>query len=240
MAARPEPRPATHDLLHLLLAYSGLDAFLSALAERTGRRLAPLGRPDAALALYRRNRPVLTAGGASSLVRLTRERLADDDVYLASALEHSRSASEERLPAAWASGIAWGVDAGLFVAPVAAGPTATAALVLVGTPPAGAAARRAALALLGRARNEASWALRMAVRLADEADLAEHRAHAMQNRTVIDVAIGAIMAQSRCSADEAFDVLRRASNNRNVKLHTVAAELVQRIHPVLPQTAFVD
>ncbi|MGT2461781.1 ANTAR domain-containing protein [Sinomonas atrocyanea] len=48
------------------------------------------------------------------------------------------------------------------------------------------------------------------------------------------------MAQSRCSAEEAFDVLRRASNNRNVKLHTVAAELVQRIHPALPQTAFVD
>jgi AmiR/NasT family two-component response regulator len=80
----------------------------------------------------------------------------------------------------------------------------------------------------------------MAVRLADETDLAEHRAQAMQNRTVIDVAIGVIMAQSRCSADEAFDVLRRASNNRNVKLHAVAAELVQRIHPALPQTAFVD
>ncbi|AMM33923.1 hypothetical protein SA2016_3260 [Sinomonas atrocyanea] len=240
MAARPELYPATHDLIHLLLAYSGLDAFLSALADRTGRRLAPLGQPDTALAVYRRNRPVLTAGAAPSLVRLTQERLADDDVYLASALEHSRSASEERLPDAWASGTAWGVDAGLLVVPVPAGPSATAALVLVGTPPADPGTRRAALALLGRVRNEASWALRMAVRLADETDLAEHRAHAMQNRTVIDVAIGVIMAQSRCSADEAFDVLRRASNNRNVKLHTVAAELVRRIHPELPQTAFVD
>jgi hypothetical protein len=240
MAARPEPYPATHDLIHLLLACSGLDAILSALADRTARRLAPLGRLDAVLALYRRNRPVLTAGGSPSLVRLARERLADDDAYLASALEHSRPAFEERLPETWASGIAWGVDAGLLVVPVPAGSTATGALVVVGTPPAEAGARRTALALLGRARNEASWALRLAVRLADEADLAEHRAHAMQNRTVIDVAIGVIMAQSRCSADEAFDVLRRASNNRNVKLHTVAAELVQRIHPALPQTAFVD
>lgn len=240
MAARPEPFPASHDLLHLLLAHSGLDAFLPALADRTARRLAPLGRPDTALALYRRNRPVLTAGGSPSLVRLTQERLADDDAYLASALEHSRSASEERLPEAWASGIAWGVDAALLVVPVPAGPSATAALVLVGTAPAERMERRAAVALLGRVRNQASWALRMAVRLADETDLAEHRAQAMQNRTVIDVAIGVIMAQSRCSADEAFDVLRRASNNRNVKLHTVAAELVQRIHPALPQTAFVD
>ncbi|MGT2461780.1 hypothetical protein [Sinomonas atrocyanea] len=138
MAARPEPYPATHDLIHLLLACSGLDAILSGLADRTARRLAPLGRPDAALALYRRNRPVLTAGSTAPLVRLTQERLADDDAYLASALEHSRPAAEERLPEAWASGISWGVDAGLLVVPVPAGPSATGALVLVGTPPADA------------------------------------------------------------------------------------------------------
>lgn len=240
MAARPEPDHATHDLIHLLLAYTDLDAFLSAIARRTHRRLAALGGHDTALVLYRRNRPVMTAASTPSLSRLAQERLADDDAYLAAALEHSRSALETRLPESWSSGMAWGLEAGLLVAPVTAGPSATAALVVVGTAPEDVLRRRAALAALGRARNEASWALRMGVRLADETDLAEHRAHAMQNRTVIDVAIGVIMAQSRCSADEAFDVLRRASNNRNVKLHTVAAELVQRIHPALPQTAFVD
>lgn len=240
MAARPVQDPAAHDLIHLLLAHTELDAFLPALAHRTQRRLGPHGDHDCALVLHRRNRPALASGSGPALTALVRDRLADDDAHLASALEHSRAAFEARLPATWSSGMAWGIDAGLLVVPVPAGPSASGALAVVGTASADPDQRRKALAAIGRARNEASWALRLAVRLVDEVDLAEHRAHAMQNRTVIDVAIGVIMSQSRCSAEEAFDVLRRASNNRNVKLHTVAAELVQRIHPELPQTAFAD
>lgn len=39
-------------------------------------------------------------------------------------------------------------------------------------------------------------------------------------------AIGIIMSQNRCDAEEAFDVLRGASNNRNVKLRDLATEIV--------------
>lgn len=35
----------------------------------------------------------------------------------------------------------------------------------------------------------------------------------MGNRSVIDLACGMIMAQNRCSKDEAFEVLTRASND---------------------------
>jgi AmiR/NasT family two-component response regulator len=42
---------------------------------------------------------------------------------------------------------------------------------------------------------------------------------------VIDQALGVVMGQNRCTADEAFDILRTISQNRNGKLRDVAAEI---------------
>lgn len=240
MAARPLHHPPIQHPIHLLLAHSELGSLLPALAARTHALLAQDVAGECALVLRRRNHAPLAAGSSAALTRLVEERLADDDVDLATALDRSAATAAVRLPASWASGMAWGLDLGLLVAPVDAGPSAKAALVAAGTVPTGLDERRRVLARIGRVRNESSWALRLGVRLADEEDRSQHRAQAMENRTVIDVAVGVIMAQSRCSADEAFDVLRRASNNRNIKLREVAAELVQRIHPSLPETAFTD
>jgi AmiR/NasT family two-component response regulator len=38
--------------------------------------------------------------------------------------------------------------------------------------------------------------------------------------------VGLLMAQERCTADQAFDLLRIASQRRNVKLRDVAAGVV--------------
>jgi GAF domain-containing protein len=58
------------------------------------------------------------------------------------------------------------------------------------------------------------------------AELAEHMQAAMANRAAIEQAKGIIMAQNRCDADEAFNILRRASQGRNVKVRDLAQELV--------------
>ena len=52
---------------------------------------------------------------------------------------------------------------------------------------------------------------------------------ALRSRAVIDQAIGIVMAESRCDADQAFATLGRASNNRNMKLRDLAAEIVTRV-----------
>jgi hypothetical protein len=52
---------------------------------------------------------------------------------------------------------------------------------------------------------------------------------ALQSRATIDRAVDIIMAESRCTPDEAFATLSRASNNRNVKLRELAAEIVERV-----------
>ena len=46
---------------------------------------------------------------------------------------------------------------------------------------------------------------------------------------VIEQAKGIVMAQQGCGPDEAFDVLRRISQQTNVKLHALAAQIVEHI-----------
>ncbi|MGH3855009.1 MAG: GAF and ANTAR domain-containing protein [Pseudonocardiaceae bacterium] len=75
---------------------------------------------------------------------------------------------------------------------------------------------------------EASRALRLAWRLADQVELTHHLETALVSRTIIDQALGIIMGQNRCIADEAFDILRAASSHRNMKLRTVAQDIVTR------------
>jgi GAF domain-containing protein len=69
----------------------------------------------------------------------------------------------------------------------------------------------------------------VASRYSEARDLAAHLEHALRSRAVIDQAIGIIMAESRCNADQAFATLGRASNNRNMKLRDLATEIVTRV-----------
>jgi GAF domain-containing protein len=80
-----------------------------------------------------------------------------------------------------------------------------------------------------RFADEASRALGLAVRLAEQAEMSEDLRNTLASRAVIDQALGVIMAQNRCTADEAFDVLRATSQNRNVKLRDIAAHIITSI-----------
>ena len=75
----------------------------------------------------------------------------------------------------------------------------------------------------------AAGAVAVAVRLADQTQMSDDLHKALTSRAVIDQATGIIMAQQRCGAAAAFDVLRRASQNRNVKVRDLAAEIVNTV-----------
>ncbi|MFS0699545.1 ANTAR domain-containing protein [Cellulomonas sp. 179-A 4D5 NHS] len=77
-------------------------------------------------------------------------------------------------------------------------------------------------------------ALRVAQRLADVEQANEDLKTAIASRAVIDQAMGVIMAQNRCSAPEAFKFLRRASQNRNMKVRELAADLITGVTHVAP------
>lgn len=85
-----------------------------------------------------------------------------------------------------------------------------------------------------RFADQATGALELAVRLADQATLNRNLQAAMATRSIIDQAIGVIMAQNRCDTDTAFGILRRASQNRNIKLWHVATDIVTAVSGAPP------
>ena len=58
-------------------------------------------------------------------------------------------------------------------------------------------------------------------------ELTDELEQALQSRDVIGQAKGILMAREGFNADQAFDVLRRASQRSNLKLREVAEEIVQ-------------
>jgi GAF domain-containing protein len=81
---------------------------------------------------------------------------------------------------------------------------------------------------------EAARALRLAWRLADQVELTHHLEAALSSRSIIDQALGIIMGQNRCTADDAFEILRAASSHRNIKLRDVAHDIVTRVSGASP------
>ena len=76
----------------------------------------------------------------------------------------------------------------------------------------------------------ASGALSLAMRLASHAALIEQLRSSLTSRTVIDQALGIIMAREQCNQARAFAILRSASQNSNVKLRDIAGAVVTQCH----------
>ena len=89
--------------------------------------------------------------------------------------------------------------------------------------------------LAQRFAREATVAVGIAARLAAQAVLTDQLRASLASRAVIDQALGVIMAQQRCTAAEAFAVIRSASQNRNVKVHEIAEQIITAITGQQPQ-----
>jgi GAF domain-containing protein len=83
--------------------------------------------------------------------------------------------------------------------------------------------------------DNASGAVAIALRLASYAALTDQLRSSLASRTVIDQALGVIMAQQRCTQEQAFAILRAASQNTNVKLRDIASAIVTGVSGEQPQ-----
>lgn len=112
----------------------------------------------------------------------------------------------------------------ILAVPFALGGEAKAALNLYSETPGefGAAKVATAKSYVG----EASRSLRLAVRVAQNSEYAADLKAAMESRTVIDIAVGIVMGQSHCGQSEAFEILKKASSHRNMKLRELAGLVV--------------
>ncbi|MFF1253005.1 GAF and ANTAR domain-containing protein [Pseudarthrobacter sp. NPDC058329] len=75
----------------------------------------------------------------------------------------------------------------------------------------------------------AGQALRLTLRIITAELLAEDLKAAMKSRTDIDLACGMIMTQNRCTQEQAYQFILRASNHRNMKVHAVAEQVIRRL-----------
>lgn len=76
---------------------------------------------------------------------------------------------------------------------------------------------------------QAAAALALVLRTIGLAEDGAQLEQALTSRSIIDQAIGILMAQQRCTADQAFALLRMHSQNNNRKLRGIAAELIARV-----------
>ena len=92
------------------------------------------------------------------------------------------------------------------------------------------------LVLVEQFCEEASRAVSLAIRYEEVTQENRHLHAAMVTRRVIDQAMGVIMGQNRCGPDEAFTIMRRASQNRNLKINRLAVEVIRNVSGTEPDS----
>jgi GAF domain-containing protein len=175
---------------------------------------------------------VITVASADALARLLDEQQYElDQGPCLEALHTARVVSAEDLTTEdrWngypARAVAHGVRA-IYSSPLLVNDTAIGAINMYGER--ANAFDTEARALIAQLTALAAATITAALRHYDEATLTDHLRSALSSRSVIDQAIGIVIGMQRCGPKEAFDLLRTVSQNRNIPLREVAAELVAK------------
>ncbi|WP_432080119.1 GAF and ANTAR domain-containing protein [Streptomyces sp. WAC 04229] len=217
------------DTLDRAMARSqGLDTLLR---DVTDRAVAQVPGAAACSITVRRSDRLMTLAGSAGLpsgLDLRQYENGSGPCVDAAETESPRYAAdlatETRWPAYTQYALATGVRCVLAL-PLAVEGETGAALNLYGLEPDSLAdGRDAARAFAERAAAAVNEALRIERQQASAADVRT----ALLSRSVIDQAVGMIMARERIDAHRAMERLRRASQHRNVKLRDLCGELVAR------------
>ncbi|CAN5709578.1 GAF and ANTAR domain-containing protein [soil metagenome] len=219
------------DVQSLLLTTESVQTFLDELARLAAHVIEP--PPSCGITVRRDGQPYTVASSDERAAAVDETQYEEQQGPCLQALrtgevvEVTDQASEGRWGGYAAAAFAYGVRCSLSL-PLVVDRTTTGALNLYGY--------AAANAFNGRERQhaevfaaQASAALTLMMRQASQAELSAQLEHALASRSVIDQALGVLMGQQRCSADEAFALLRARSQNSNRKLREVAAELISRL-----------
>ena len=225
---------ATDQVQNLILESADFEEFLNELARFSAHRMAGDGDDALCGITLLRDRKAATIGWSSELARevdqiqytlaqgpcLTAAK-EDREVYVPDLFE------EDRWGPDYAAAVASHGLRSVFSLPFNLQGEAKAALNLYSDVPHKFDSLAAA-----RARDftrEISEALRLAVRFSMHADSATNLRATLESRTIIDIAIGIVMAQNRCSQEAAAAILTEASSNSNTKLRDIAKSLVDSV-----------
>ncbi|MFF9237920.1 GAF and ANTAR domain-containing protein [Streptomyces sp. NPDC014801] len=214
------------DLTQWLLQTDTVEDFLQQLAD-AAVRLSPAG--GAGVTLQREGRPLTVVSSGEGATELDEKQYGQDDGPCLQSLRSGQEIlvrdmlQETRWGPYPAYAAACGTRSSLSL-PIAYRTLSAGALNLYAAPPhAFDDVDHTALRSLAA---QATGAIALAQRISDAQEFAEQLRTAMRSRAVIDQAIGVIMGRRRCTAEEAFAVLRSASQQRNIKLRDLCTELI--------------
>ncbi|MFF0905397.1 UNVERIFIED_CONTAM: GAF and ANTAR domain-containing protein [Kocuria sp. CPCC 205316] len=232
MTEHPTGAPVAN-LHELLLGSEDISGFLGGFTATMAQALSSDGEVVwCAVTLLRPKRSVTVAASSHHAEALDEIQYHyGDGPCLTAAREHrvvhvSDTRTDPRWPAYGKAAAANGILSALGV-PFELGGEADAGLNVYANRP--DKYDEATIEVVQRQVAEASTILRLAVRLARHRDTEADLQAAMESRTTIDLAVGIVMGQNRCTQENAFDILRTASSHRNIKLRDLAAELVATV-----------
>lgn len=216
-------------LQDLVLKTLDVKEMLDELAEFSAVTLADPAMAFCSITLIQRKKPVTVASSEEKASRLDETQYRTGDGPCLTAIRKQvvvhvpDLTGDDRWPAYTAAALEAGVGSSLSVPLILEG-EAEAGLNLYSTRSHGFTGED--ISMVETYSHHASKALRLAVRISQLAEAKAHLTAAMESRTTIDLATGAIMAQNRCSQETAMKILKIASSTRNVKLRDIAASVV--------------
>jgi GAF domain-containing protein len=230
--SQPSDRHASglQRLLAVLADSPGVDTFLDEVATLAAEIVTPAAA--CGITIYQHGQPVTVATSDPLAAQVDEIQYGADEgpcldtLRFGKTVEVTNLAADPRWPRYRPHAIAHGIASSLSL-PLSVNGDVVAALNLYG-------GRRDAFTDGERHHAEtfaaqAAAALALLLRQARQSELHQQLQQAMASRSTIDQAIGILMAQQRCDAATAFDLLRRASQNRNRKLRDVAAEIITAV-----------
>ena len=235
------PPPDLPDLVHafsalqlLMLSSPGVEGFLTDLVGLAARIVDPPG--SCGITLHRDDAPLTIAGDelAEAVDAAQYDSGAGpclDTLATGEFRDVPDIAAESRWPEFRRRALELGVRSCLAV-PLTDGTETLGALNLYGGRPHifdGTAHQQARIFAA-----QASTALVLVLRTAAQAEESAQLEQALASRKEIDQALGILMGQQRCTADEAFVLLRQHSQNNNRKLRDVAVDLITKVSGQAP------
>ncbi|MFE4226941.1 ANTAR domain-containing protein [Arthrobacter sp. NPDC056886] len=220
-------------LQDLVLSSGDLDEFLGELAQHLANGLSHAdGEVICAVTVARPKKPAATGAGSQKAFELEEQQVEAGDGPCIAAMSEARTVyvGDVTRESRWQEFSQAAADRGcgaVLAVPIDLDAEGLAALSFYA--PHGSGFTDGEILTAENAARQVSRPLRLSLRIGRLRDARDDLASAMKSRTVIDMAIGVVMAQNRCPPDEAFTLLRKASNARNIKLREVAASIVAAI-----------
>jgi GAF domain-containing protein len=223
-------------LLSLLIDTPDLDEFLDRVVTLAAQVVTPAAA--AGVTMHRDSKPFTAANSAPLAVQVDEIQYGADEGPCLDALRSGQIVQVDNLPAdkRWDAyrpyAVAHGIASSLSLPLHVNGQTVGALNLYSGQTNAFAGpARHHAEAFA----SQCAAALTLTLRRVDQVEVQRQLGAAMASRSIIDQAIGILMGQQRCTASEAFDLLRQASQHRNRKLREIASDIITNVSGAPPQ-----